>query len=92
MEGIRTTVELKTKPIIQYIVCFQNFFIQSLITFKKNNPPIASPNPIGIKTVKFKEETDSKYQLYTPRHIRITVLLTPGKTTPIAIKKPQMKR
>lgn len=44
--------------------------------------------PIGIKTGKYKLDTDVRYIEYTPHNIKIIVLLTPGTTTPIDIKIP----
>lgn len=47
--------------------------------------PIANGNKKGIYT----EEIDKMYASYTPRSIKIKVLLTPGIITPADIKNPE---
>ena len=58
------------------------------MAIKKQIQPITSPIPIGINILKFMLAIPSKYVEYTPRHISINVLLTPGKTTPMDIRNP----
>lgn len=58
------------------------------MTNKNNAQPIINPIPIGISTEKFSPAIALKYTGYTPRHINIKVLLTPGTTTPTDISIP----
>ena len=86
--GNKIKVDPIEKPIIEYIVWIENFFINKFITFKKTIPPATKPRLIGISKNKLIVDIASKYNPYTPKHIRIIVLLTPGNTIPIDIKKP----
>ena len=47
--------------------------------------PIANGNRNGI----YREEIDKMYASYTPKSIKINVLLTPGIITPADIKNPE---
>ena len=59
-----------------------------LINFIKASEPIIIPIPNGISTGKYKDEIEFIYVEYTPKSIRIAVLLIPGITIPADIQMP----
>ena len=51
--------------------------------------PKIKPTANGNKKGMYIEEIDKMYASYTPRSIKINVLLTPGIITPADIKNPE---
>ncbi len=58
----------------------------------QNKEPTTNPIAIGISKERYNVATEVKYASYTPKSIKIKVLLTPGITTPADIKNPENMR
>ena len=87
--GKSTKIEPIVNPIILKNVCVWNLSNNSLISFMQQIDPKIKPTANGNKKGIYKEEIDKMYASYTPRSIKINVLLTPGIITPADIKNPE---
>ena len=77
----------RLNPIIPNIVWEWKYINNFFITFIKISEPTVTPIIIGKITFIFTIETALRYVLYTPKIIKITVLLTPGYNNSKAHKK-----